>query len=67
MNKNNSGFLVFLGVAAAIAIGAFFLTPTMFKEDPELASDSTPKTNMVDATAPVPETAVKPAEEGLLS
>jgi nucleoid-associated protein YgaU len=65
MNKNNAGFLVFLGVAAAIAIGAFFLTPTMFKADPELASDSTPKTNMVDATAPAPETAVNSVEQGL--
>jgi len=65
MNKNNTGFLVFLCVAAAIAIGAFFVTPTMFKADPELASDPTPKTNMVDATAPAPETAVTSVEQGL--
>ena len=65
MNKNNAGFLVFLGVAAAIAIGAFFLTPTLFKTDPELASDSTPKTNIVDAEAPAPETAVNSVEQGL--
>jgi len=65
MNKNNSGFLVFLGVAAAIAIGAFFVTPAMFKADPEVASDSTPKSNMVDATAPAPETAVTSVEQGL--
>lgn len=65
MNKNNTGFLVFLCVAAAIAIGAFFVTPTMFKADPELASESAPKTNMVDATAPAPETAVTSVEQGL--
>lgn len=65
MNKNNAGFLVFLGVAAAIAVGAFFLAPNIFKTDPELASDSTPKTNMVDATAPAPETAVNSVEQGL--
>ncbi|MGJ8569913.1 MAG: LysM peptidoglycan-binding domain-containing protein [Hoeflea sp.] len=65
MNKNNAGFLVFLGVATAVAIGAFFLAPNLFKTNPELASDTAPKTNMVDATAPAPETVVNPVEQGL--
>ena len=65
MNKNNAGFMAFLGVAAAIIVGAFFLAPNMFKTNPESASDTTPKSNMVDATAPAPDVAVKPAEEGL--
>jgi nucleoid-associated protein YgaU len=52
MNKNNAGFWAFLGVAAAIVIGAFFLAPNFLKNNAETASDSTPKSNMVDATAP---------------
>jgi nucleoid-associated protein YgaU len=52
MNKNNAGFWAFLGVAAAIVIGAFFLAPNFLKNNTETASDSTPKSNMVDATAP---------------
>ena len=52
MNKNNAGFWAFLGVAAAIVIGAFFLTPKFLKNNTETASESAPKTNMVDATAP---------------
>lgn len=65
MNKSNAGFLVFLGVAAAIAFGAFFLAPNIFKKDTELASDATPKTNMVDATAPSEDPAPESAGEGL--
>lgn len=55
MNKNNAGFWAFLGVAAAIVIGAFFLAPNFLKNNAETASDSTPKSNMVDATAPAPD------------
>lgn len=55
MNKNNAGFWAFLGVAAAIVIGVFFLAPNFLKNNAETASDSTPKSNMVDATAPAPD------------
>lgn len=65
MNKSNAGFLLFLGVAAAIAFGAFFLAPNIFKKDTELASDATPKTNVVDATAPSEDPAPESAGEGL--
>lgn len=65
MNKNNAGFMAFLGVAAAIVVGAFFLAPNMFKTKPESASDTAPKSNMVDATASDPDVTAKPADEGL--
>lgn len=55
MNKNNAGFLAVLGVAIAAAIGAFFFAPKLFKSDTETASQSAPKSNMVDATAPTPD------------
>lgn len=64
MNKNNAGFWAFLGVVAAIAIGAFFLAPNMFKTNPESASQPTPQTNMVDATANAPEAPSATAGEG---
>lgn len=63
MNKNNAGFWAFLGVVTAIAIGAFFLTPNIFKTNPESASVPAPKSNMVDATVEAPET--PSAGEGL--
>ncbi|PHR20093.1 MAG: hypothetical protein COA37_16525 [Hoeflea sp.] len=65
MNKSNAGFLVFLGVAVAIAFGAFFVAPNIFKTDTELASDETPKTNMVDATAPTENAGPESAGDGL--
>ena len=65
MNKSNAGFLVFLGVAVAIAFGAFFVAPNIFKTDTELASDETPKTNMVDATAPTEDAGPESAGDGL--
>jgi len=55
MNKNNAGFWAFLGVAAAFAIGAFFLAPKMFNTNPESASEPAPKSNLVDATVPAPD------------
>jgi nucleoid-associated protein YgaU len=64
MNKNNAGFWAFLGVVAAIVIGAFFLAPNIFKTNPESASQPTPQTNMVDATATAPEAPAATAGEG---
>lgn len=64
MNKNNAGFWAFLGVVAAIVIGAFFLAPNMFKTNPESASQPTPQTNMVDATANAPDAPSATAGEG---
>ena len=64
MNKNNAGFWAFLGVVAAIVIGAFFLAPNMFKTNPESASQPTPQTNMVDATANAPDAPSTTAGEG---
>lgn len=64
MNKNNAGFWAFLGVVAAIIIGAFFLAPNMFKTNPESASEPAPQTNMVDATANAPEAPSATAGEG---
>lgn len=64
MNKNNAGFWAFLGVVAAIVIGAFFLAPNMFKKNPESASQPTPQTNMVDATANAPEAPAATVGEG---
>ncbi|SOE08846.1 LysM domain-containing protein [Hoeflea halophila] len=65
MNKNNAGFLVLLGFAAAIALGAFFLAPSIFKTETEVASVPAPKTNMVDATAPADQPQEAPVQEGL--
>lgn len=64
MNKNNAGFWAFLGVVAAIVIGAFFLAPNMFKTNPESASQPTPQTNLVDATANAPDAPSATAGEG---
>lgn len=64
MNKNNAGFWAFLGVVAAIVIGAFFLAPNMFKNNPESASQPAPQTNMVDATANAPDAPSATAGEG---
>jgi len=55
MNKNNAGFWAFLGVVAAIVIGAFFLAPNLFKTNPESDSEPTQQTNLVDATAQAPD------------
>ncbi|MBC7283507.1 Ig-like domain-containing protein [Hoeflea sp.] len=48
MNKNNAGFLVFLGVAVAAAIGAFFVSPKLFKVGGETATQSAPASNLVE-------------------
>lgn len=55
MNKTNAGFLAFLGVAAAFALGAFFLAPNLFRTNPESGSEPAPKSSMVDATVKAPE------------
>tara|TARA_R110002020_G_scaffold39677_7_gene117650 strand:+ start:4228 stop:6282 length:2055 start_codon:yes stop_codon:yes gene_type:complete len=67
MNKNNAGFLAFVAVAVAAAIGAFFVSPKLFKAEVETATQSAPASNLAGdgagdaATAPQEDTGTEVA------
>ncbi|MCY0147597.1 hypothetical protein OEG84_07685 [Hoeflea sp. G2-23] len=62
MNKNNTGFLAFLGLLAAVAIGGFFVVPKLFDQNGKTVSETAtavrPETGDT-AVTPAPETAPK--------
>ncbi|WP_244447224.1 Ig-like domain-containing protein, partial [Hoeflea sp. BAL378] len=63
MNKNNAGFLAFVAVGVAAAIGAFFVSPKLFKAEVEAPGQSAPASTVVgDGAGEAPATA--PADAG---